>query len=747
MIKCRLCEFSSLDSILSHIRTVHKISAKEYKKRFPNDRLRKSWMDNNKVALESFKQIGRDNTNKMSGKTGHSKLAASTWSRNYSECVVCFSTEHKHTSNGVCKKCFVLKQQTQKINRKNVILSKSGVEGVDFVICKECNLPFECLMTHGHLKKHNLTETEYQNLHGQNSTRPTKLIKKTGKSISVARHKLMEERGYLNSQEMRENKRIAMSDYMSTGGRSSVSSIEDVVSEWFLSKGFDVRFYSNSEQESQTNKTIVYRQFPLLRKYVADFAIPSCKLVIEVLGTFWHGWEFISGKKDFSEISEAPQKNVCNDKIRFEELSESGWNCIKLWEHDIKQSNIDSILLDKLPSQIQDCLINYESEYICAKPILNNPRKLYNFRWYAGQNNITILPGLLVTRKELSILAPLVIESGNEKAIPNDIIMKYFTKIRSEGFPYYKISSDLMSKKLTALIGSNSSQKVKNEYIWDGFATDLASMFHPHMFECRKKNKMTPLDFFNNDDLLKEAIYKVLCLYGIANSSKIREICRNDYKSSRINNFPPKVAITVANVLLKDKINISTILDPCAGFGGRLLGFASLNVKQYTCIDLSKRTCDCLENEKNFLLSNNSKSEIKIIHGECVDEMKKMIVYNKKFDLVMTSPPFKDKEEYIGVPFYQEDEKWENNFVKPFLESSFDLLKDDGFLALYLGKTENNIDKLPKIFDEVAKLIGFITCDQIEFTSAVSENSRGKNSTRKTFISVWKKDSQQYIVK
>lgn len=741
MIKCKLCEFSSPNSILSHIRTAHKISAKEYKKKFPNDRLRRSWMDDNEEALESFKQVGRDNTKKMSGKAGHNKLASSVWSRNYSKCVVCFSTECKHASNGICKKCFALKQQNKITHRKNVDLSKSGVEGVDFVICKECNLPFECLMTNGHLKTHNLTEKEYQNLYGQDSTRPIKLIKRTGKSISIARHKLMEERGYLNSQEMRENKRIAMSGYMSTCNRSSVSSIEDIVSEWFLSKGFDVRFYSNSEQECQTDKTIVYRQFPLMRKYVADFAMPSCKLIIEVLGTFWHGWDFISGKKDFSELSEAAKKNVCNDKVRFEELSESGWSCVKLWEHDIKQNNLDSILLDKLPNQTQYCLTNYESEYICAKPILNSPRKLYNFRWYAGQNNVTILPSLLVTRKEFSILSPLVLESGNEKAIPNDIIMKYFTKIRSEGFPYYKMSSDLMSKKLIALMNSKSSQKIEKKYTWDGFATDLASVFHPHMFECRKKNKMTPLDFFNNDDLLKEAIYKVLCLYGIANSSKIREICRNDYKSSRINNFPPKVAITVANVLLKDNINMSTVLDPCAGFGGRLLGFASSNVKQYTCIDLSQRTCNCLENEKKFLLSNNIKSEIKIIHGECVDEMKKMIVGNKKFDLVMTSPPFKDKEEYIGVPFYQDEEEWENNFVKPFLKNSFDLLKDNGFLALYLGKTENNIDKLPKIFDEVAKSIGFVTCDQIEFTSAVSESSRGKNSTRKTFISVWKKGS------
>lgn len=741
MIQCQLCDFSNPDSILSHVRVTHGLSSKEYKTKFPNSSLRKSWMQNNEIALSEFREVGHANKERRKGKTGHHKLNAGQWSKNYEQCIICSKTDSKHMGHGICKKCISAKQQLQKTYLKNESLCNFGIEGEDFVICKECGKPFECLMTNGHLKLHNITEQEYQEKYGKNSTRPINLINRTGNSISIGRHKLMEKRGYLNSQTMRDNKRIEMIRSMSIAKSSKTSSIEYAVEKWLSEHNFNIQFYDNP-QDIKSDQPIAYRQFPFIGKYVVDFAIPSQKIIIEVLGTFWHGWSFISGQTSFDCLSEAARKNVCTDKIRFVDIIESGWTYVELWEHDIHSGKTDSIL----SSKISYSDVSYENgknilKLVSAKPIANTPRKLYNLRWYAHQNNITLLPGLSVTEKELEILTPLVLASENERAVPYAVISEYYDKIYEMGFPYYQLSQEAMLSKWAALKNNNVTQRTDGNYLWDGFGTDLASVFHPHLFECKKKGKLTPLELFNDRGLLEEAIYKVLCLYGFANSSKIREICRNDSKSSRVNNFPPKVAITVARLLLKENVCKSKVLDPCAGFGGRLLGFSAVGVQSYTGIDLSKKTCDCLEKESKFLKACGTQSQINIINGNCIDEMQKMVDAKESFDLIMTSPPFKDKEEYVGVPFYTDMYKWTNEFVKPFLEKSFLLLNTGGFLALYVGRTEKDIDSLPRIIDSITESVGFVKCDPINFLSAVGENNRNKSNTRTTFIGVWKKDS------
>jgi very-short-patch-repair endonuclease/predicted transcriptional regulator len=736
-LQCMLCSFSDEKSILSHIRNTHSISAKDYRNQFPNAKTRVSWMDSDDQSKENFKKIGR--TDKI--RVGPNKLKDGQWSKNYERCVICLKTDSKHMGHGICKKCLSAKQQLQKTNLKNKHICSSGVEGEDFVICKECGNPFECLMTSGHLKLHNITEQEYQEKHGKNSTRPTNLINRTGNSISIGRHKLMKERGYLNSQTMRDNKRIEMIKSMSVAKSSKTSSIEYAVEKWLSEHNFNIQFYDNP-QDIKSDQPIAYRQFPFIGKYVVDFAIPSQKIIIEVLGTFWHGWSFISGQTSFDCLSEAARKNVCTDKIRFVDIIESGWTYVELWEHDINAGKTDSILSPK----ISHSDIDYKNsqnilKLVSAKPIANTPRKLYNLRWYAHQNNITLLPGLSVTEKELEILTPLVLASGDERAIPYSVISEYFDKIHEIGFPYYQLSPESMLTKWLALKNNNVTQRTDGHYLWDGFGTDLASVFHPHLFECKKRGKLTPLELFNNRELLEEAIYKVLCLYGFANSSKIREICRNDYKSSRVNNFPPKVAITVARLLLKDNIRNSRVLDPCAGFGGRLLGFSAAGVKSYTGIDLSRKTFDGLQKETEFLKSCGSSSEITLINGDCICEMTNMIEAGEKFDLIMTSPPFKDKEEYVGVPFYTNMKKWTDEFVEPFLAKTFMLVEDGGFLALYLGRTEKDLEQLPKVVDSIAESLGFIKCEPINFLTAVGESIRNKQNTRTTFVGVWKKDS------
>ena len=737
MIKCQLCEFSNAKSILSHVRTEHNLSAKEYKTSFPGSSLRESWLKNNVQAMEEFRLVGKANSDRNKGRISPRRLKEGVWSREHAVCVTCGKTDSAHSGNGVCKNCYCSSRQLERTELKNKTLASTGSENIDFVICQECGKPFECLMTHGHLKEHGMTELEYQKKHGCDSTRPSRLIGRTSIAISAGRRKLMKDRGFLNPQSQRDGKRLEMTRRMSEARTSPTSGPEELVSSWLASKGLCVIY--SSRTSSYAEKT-VYRQFPLLGKYVVDFAIPSEKIVIEVLGTYWHGWDFINGKKRFEDFDEAVKKNVCTDKIRFAEIISSGWKCIEVWEHDIASGKLDDILLPYLTHIASNTDVSTPQlghELVLLKTIAPTIRKLYNARWLAAQNDIVVLPGSLISVNDIERLDTMVKQAGEDRAIPPEIISAELKRCRQAGFPVYNLSREEMVRKWVALNGANVTQRQDGNYLWDGFGTDLASMFHPHIFDCKKRGKISPVEFFADDDLLTEAIYKALCLFGYTNDSRVRDACRNAYRSSRVNNFPPKVAITIARLLLSNENGCASVLDPCAGFGGRLLGFAASGVKKYVGIDLSEKTCAGLKQESEFLKSYGATTDIDIIHGDSVQTMSNM--ESSSFDLVMTSPPFTDREEYVGVPFHSALSDWIDQFMRPMLDHAFRVLKDGKCLALYLGKSNDKTNKLPNIVDGLAVAAGFHRDNLISFVTTMGESNRRRMCYRETSVQVWRK--------
>lgn len=114
------------------------------------------------------------------------------------------------------------------------------------------------------------------------------------------------------------------------------------------------------------------------------------------------------------------------------------------------------------------------------------------------------------------------------------------------------------------------------------------------------------------------------------------------YQGSRAYNFPPNIAKYIYN-----KYGGERVLDFCAGFGGRLLGFWHSNVKEYVGIDPNKKL---KHNEMISWLRENdfyNKKKASIIYSSAED-----VNYDElgKFDLVFTSPP------YFNSEIYSEDE-------------------------------------------------------------------------------------------
>ena len=126
------------------------------------------------------------------------------------------------------------------------------------------------------------------------------------------------------------------------------------------------------------------------------------------------------------------------------------------------------------------------------------------------------------------------------------------------------------------------------------------------------------------------------------------------------------------------------LLDPTHGFSGRLIeAYSSGIVRQYTGIELSKethmgalKTAEWLPAEPNM--------EVELIHGNCLNVMPNL---DNDFDLLLTSPPFLDVEQYFGVEFETNYNEWLSNFIKPFIQNAYTCLKKGGRMVVYLEKS------------------------------------------------------------
>ena len=130
------------------------------------------------------------------------------------------------------------------------------------------------------------------------------------------------------------------------------------------------------------------------------------------------------------------------------------------------------------------------------------------------------------------------------------------------------------------------------------------------------------------------------------------------------------------------------VLDPCAGWGGRLLGAVSSGV-HYIAFEPNTKTFDGLKRMVDFLGIQDSVTLI-------CDDALKMNQYNiPKVDMVLTSPPYFDlevytKEETQSISNTNSYEQWSLLFLKGIIKLSTDKLNENGVSCWNVGKVGKN---------------------------------------------------------
>jgi len=192
---------------------------------------------------------------------------------------------------------------------------------------------------------------------------------------------------------------------------------------------------------------------------------------------------------------------------------------------------------------------------------------------------------------------------------------------------------------------------------------------------------------------------------------------------------------TTAKYLYK-KYKAKSVLDPTAGWGGRMLGAWSLGI-DYTGIDTNVEMIpaydammDFLNEETGFdnaLFEVDNGSKLNMIWQSCLDVDFSEIEY----DFVLTSPPYVNLELYEHMTPWQKDEDFYTNFFIPLHTKCVTHIKKGGNVAFNIS---------PKMYADALKF-GLTPCDDEEDLlqqMGQKANALKKGKKKQDKIYIWK---------
>jgi len=266
-----------------------------------------------------------------------------------------------------------------------------------------------------------------------------------------------------------------------------------------------------------------------------------------------------------------------------------------------------------------------------------------------------------------------------------DTIFKYH---RYHGFPHYRATADSKIRDMKSLYDFNESAIFRNGYIDQTMHTlGLAWSYFPHWVDVQcGNNKMKPIDYWNNDDKLKEIIRKTWEYHlkhsdGKFTINRLRQNFKIYGGNQTVSNFRPSAAKWIYNTYTGD-----TVWDMSCGWGGRLIGFLTSNYKTYIGTEPSEKTYDGLiklSNELNYYSKNV------ILHKMGSEDF---IPESNSLDLCFTSPPYFDTEKYSdeitqSYKKFPTSELWVEGFLRKTIENCYIGLKPTGKLLLNIANT------------------------------------------------------------
>ena len=304
---------------------------------------------------------------------------------------------------------------------------------------------------------------------------------------------------------------------------------------------------------------------------------------------------------------------------------------------------------------------------------------------------------------------PLFVNKKVWKAFTDEELEEYKLKLfnfyKQHGFPYFDMTDEQCSRVVDNLLNFDSDRIILDEdylkQVMNGL--NLVNFFMPHIFEVKCRNFKSPMECFQDDEMLKKAIKKRLSMGDNMSHAGMRKALSWTHGTHRVSNFRP----TIAKYIYDNYSGDGRVLDFSSGFGGRLFGaFVSQKVKTYVGTDPSTKTYEGLIKLKDYLQTKIEKEVI--LHNEPFEDLE---LEDNSFDLAFSSPPYFNTEEYSyedtqSFIKYDTKEKWRDGFLKPLVSNSYRYLKTDGYFIINIANV-NSYKNLEEDLLEIAKEKGF----------------------------------------
>ena len=201
---------------------------------------------------------------------------------------------------------------------------------------------------------------------------------------------------------------------------------------------------------------------------------------------------------------------------------------------------------------------------------------------------------------------------------------------------------------------------------------------------------------------------------GQTKAERLRFVCGDDLRKIVSGSLPfsgMKMPLDFPASLSRALINEFTpdggsVLDPCSGWGGRLVGFCASKAAYYEGVDASPLQIagDSLIWETYKDVSLAPTKDVRLT----VSPFEKYNAKKEAFDFALTSPPYFDTEKYEGGEQSYEGrdnyDDWRTSFYYVLIQKVYDSLKKGGVFCLQVGS-----QRYPLREDGIAyaKSIGF----------------------------------------
>ena len=288
-----------------------------------------------------------------------------------------------------------------------------------------------------------------------------------------------------------------------------------------------------------------------------------------------------------------------------------------------------------------------------------------------------------------------------DPVIKNKVVTLLFNYYREIGFPYTKLTDEEKNKRMTRIMNSKDILLEDNILQMNIQGMDLANSYHPHMMDAYYiTGEKSPMETFLDDDKLKDCINRWLELGKTPNHSGMRRILKTHDGTKGVVNFKPTIAKFLYDKYVPEG---GKILDPCAGYGGRLCGcIASNRGLFYHGIDPNEKAA--IGNMKlagHFYSQENKNNDVFVYTNKvynfnfrfdlgCAEEV--MPNLNEKYSVIFTSPPYVNTEIYSescdqSCHKYKIYEDWLEKFLWVIVNESKRLLVEGGKLILNIKNT------------------------------------------------------------